>query len=101
MRIREQFTMTSTSLRAKIVRIRVTESKTGLFIATSPDLKGLLVAEPTFDALEAAIPDSIREMYAAYDLDVIVSRAERGEDSIAPWVAMPIEIARRSMADVC
>jgi hypothetical protein len=99
-RIRDQFTMTSASLKAKIVRIRITEGKTGLFFATSPDLKGLLVAEPTFDGLEAAIPDAIREMYAAYDLDVIVGRAESGDDGIAPWVAMPLEIARKSLADV-
>ena len=38
--------MTSTLTTAKVVRVKVEEGKTGLFYATSPDLKGLLVAEP-------------------------------------------------------
>lgn len=37
--------MTSTKMKAKIVRVEFKRGKSGLFLATSPDLQGLLVAE--------------------------------------------------------
>lgn len=37
-------------------RIEVNEGKTGLYYATSPDFKGLLVAEPTLIGVLAAVP---------------------------------------------
>ena len=52
--------MTGTLTKATVVRVKVEEGKTGLFYATSPDLRGLLVAEPTIDELEKAIPQSNR-----------------------------------------
>jgi hypothetical protein len=61
------------TMKARIVRIRIDEGKAGLFYATSPDLKGLLVAEPTIDELETEIPKAITALYAAYDVDVVVT----------------------------
>jgi hypothetical protein len=66
--------MTSGSLKARIVRVKVQEGKTGLFFATSPDLRGLLVAEPTMEALWDAVPTTIRDLYAACGEHVVVSR---------------------------
>ena len=57
--------MTGTLTKATVVRVKVEEGKTGLFYATSPDLRGLLVAEPTIDELEKAIPQVIGDMFAA------------------------------------
>jgi hypothetical protein len=42
--------MTSALTKARVLRVKVEEGQTALFYATSPDLKGLLVAEPTIDA---------------------------------------------------
>ena len=41
--------MTTATMKARIVRVKIEEGKTGLFYATSPDLKGMLVAEPTIN----------------------------------------------------
>lgn len=54
----------SQNLKAKIVRIQIKEDD-GLFFATSSDLKGLLVAERTLDAVQREIPKSIVALYAA------------------------------------
>jgi hypothetical protein len=79
---------------AKIVRIQRSEGQTGLFYATSPDLKGLLVAEPTLDALEKNIPHAIRDLYAACGEDVLVTRLADDTKQFRSWVAMPAHVAR-------
>ncbi|MDJ0941918.1 MAG: hypothetical protein QNJ30_00510 [Kiloniellales bacterium] len=83
--------------KAKIVRVRTEEGETGLFYATSPDLPGLLVAEPTMDALEDAIPLAIADLYRASGIGVVVSKVESEEDGLRPWVAFPAEIARAAL----
>jgi hypothetical protein len=88
----------SASTKAIIVRVKVEEGKTGLFYATSPDLKGLLVAEPTLDALDESIPKIIAQMYAACGVDVVVAQAKDNDPHFFPWVAIPTETARRFMA---
>src|SRR5579863_6140917 len=87
----------SASMRAHIVRVKREEGKTGLFYATSPDLKGLLVAEPTLDALENAIPQAITDLFAACGVSVVVTRVESDEDHMRSWVAFPAEIAKREL----
>jgi hypothetical protein len=88
---------TTTSTTAKIVRVKVEEGKAGLFYATSPDLKGLLVAEPTIDALDEAIPRVITDMFAACGIRVIVTKAHDEDPEFYPWVAIPAEVAHRMM----
>lgn len=83
--------MTGTLTKAKLVRVKVEEGKTGLFYATSPDLKGLLVAEPTIDALEEAIPKVITDMFAACDTAVVVTKAADG------WIVMSVEQAHEAI----
>jgi hypothetical protein len=60
----------------RIVRVEGEQGKAGLFYATSPDLKGFIVAEKTREALEKSIPQAIRDLYAARGIDVVVSAAE-------------------------
>jgi hypothetical protein len=81
--------MTSTLTTAKVVRVKVEEGKTGLFYATSPDLRGLLVAEPTIDDLEASIPKVITDMFAALGVAVVVTKATDDDPDYYPWVAIP------------
>ena len=90
--------MTTTAMKAKTVRIKLEEGRTGLFIATSPDLKGLLVAEPTVDALHAAIPKAIADLYEACGVRVVVSMLDHTDDGFEPWVAFPAEVARRELS---
>jgi len=88
----------SATMRAHIVRVKREEGKTGLFYATSPDLKGLLVAEPTLDGLERAIPQAITDLFAACGTRVVVTRADEQEDNLRSWVAFPSEIAKSELA---
>lgn len=90
--------MTSDSMKAKMIRIRVEEDPVGLFYATSPDLPGLLVAKPTFGELEADIPRAIAELYAVCGVEVVVSKLEDQDDDFHPWVAFPANLARRALA---
>lgn len=89
--------MTSATMKAMIVRVRVEEGKTGLFYAVSPDLKGLLVAKPTIDELEKAIPEAIIALYVACGVPVFVTKAEDDDPEFFPWIAIPAEVARRVM----
>ena len=83
------------AMKAHVVRVKREEGKMGLFYATSPDLKGLIVSAPTLDGLEEKIPEAITEMYAACGQDVAVTRVdEPHEDSMRSWVAVPIMVAR-------
>lgn len=72
--------MSNVSKNAKIVRIKIEEGKKGLLYATSPDLTGLLVAEPTLDGLERAIPKAISDLFEACGLKVVVTKADHRQD---------------------
>lgn len=91
--------MTSGPVETKIVRVRIDEGKAGLFYATSPDLKGLLVAEPTIDDLEREIPKAITALYAACDVHIVVAKAQDTGDRFTPWVAMPVAVAAKALND--
>jgi hypothetical protein len=89
----------TTSRKAKIVRVKVEEGKAGLFYATSPDLKGLLVAEPNIDELDEAIAKSITDLYAACGENVVVTKAQDDNPDFFPWVAIPTEVADKVIAN--
>jgi hypothetical protein len=94
----EPLAKTNTSLKAKVVNVKVREGKEGLFYATSPQLKGLLVAEPTLDALEAAIPKAISDLYLACGMRVLVTKVEDGDETgMTPWVAFPASVAQAAL----
>jgi hypothetical protein len=87
------------STRAKIVRVKVEEGKAGLFYATSPDLRGLLVAEPNIDDLDIAISKAITDIYAASGETVVVTKAQDDDPEFFPWVAIPAEVAESVIAN--
>ena len=93
--------MADSSMKARRVRVRLEEGKTGLFYATSPDLKGLLVAEPSVDAVVKAVPGAIAEMYKACGLKVVVTKLDDddGPDDFRSWVAISAEIARKALEE--
>lgn len=89
--------MSSTSMRAKIIRVKI-EADGDMFFATSPDMKGLLVAATSREKMDAAVSEAIRGMYLACGIEVLASKAEEAEDFLEPWVAFPVELARRAVA---
>jgi hypothetical protein len=87
--------MTKAVSRAKVVRVRREIGEGGWFYATSPDLKGLLVAEPDLAALDKMIPQAITDLYGASDIEVIVARVEdEGDMLLRSWVAIPTVLAK-------
>lgn len=64
--------------KAIIVRVRYEQGPEGWFFATSRDLKGLLVTEPTIAALEAAIPQAVTDLHAARGIAASVTRVPQG-----------------------
>lgn len=89
--------MTDATMGPRIVRVEREQGKAGLFYATSPDLKGLLVAEKTREALESAIPQAIKDLYAACGVEVIVSPADEPPENRETWVAFPAAVARKAL----
>jgi hypothetical protein len=91
--------MTTTKKIAKIVRIKIEKGTSGLFFATSPDLKGLHVGKRSLAELETAIPEVIAALYAACDVHVLVSKAEDDDShgDLSPWVAFPADVARAAL----
>lgn len=96
----EELEMSETLMQAKLVRVRREEGKTGLFYASSPDLQGLLVAEPTLDALDRAIPGAIQNLYRASGESVVVAQVADRSPSEKSWVAFPVELAKRALEDL-
>lgn len=75
--------------RAKIVHVEIEKDHTGVFFATSPDLKGLFVSESDPEILVREIPINIRMLYAAQGIDVEVLPAhEAADEEATPWVAV-------------
>jgi hypothetical protein len=92
--------MPSKSMNAKIFRVKIEKGRAGLYYATSPNLKGLLVAGDTMEKAEMAVPQAIKDLYAACDMEVVVTRADDGNEGLAPYVAIPSQIAREQLAIV-
>jgi len=91
--------MTATRLKAKTFRVHI-EDRNGLFVATSPDLKGMLVVGRSVEAVTTAIPKEVEDLFAACGSKVIVSEVENDNNEFTPWVAVPAEIARRVLETV-
>lgn len=84
--------------KAKVVRVKREQDESGWFFATSPDIKGLLVAEPTLDALEHAIPGAISDLYEADGQEVVVTPLDNDDGDLRSWVAVPAKLAERELA---
>ena len=89
--------MSGTAPKAKIIHVRRERGEGGWFYATSPDMKGLLVTEPSLDALDRAIPAAIIDLYAACGEKVIVTRVDEDEDHLRGWVAIPSALANAAL----
>jgi predicted RNase H-like HicB family nuclease len=76
----------------KIIRISIRQGESGLLFAESPDLKGLLVAGHSRAELDEEIPECIKAMLAALDMDVEVLPVE-SKDADRPWAAVPVPLA--------
>jgi hypothetical protein len=90
--------MTASRLKAKTFKVRI-EDRGGLFVATSPDIQGMLVVENSLEALRLAIPSEVADLFAACGLDVVVTEIDGGEGDERPWVAVSADFARTALSE--
>jgi hypothetical protein len=84
------------NMKAKTFRVRI-EDRNGLFVATSPDLKGMLVVRDSAEELIDAIPIEVADLYAVCGVEVVVTELDDGDGELRPWVAVSAEVARRAL----
>ena len=82
----------------EVIRVTVERNRDGWYMATSPDMPGLLVANPDESATIEDISTTISALYKAqHGLDVVVREAAWPQANTpnepSPWVAMRPEIA--------
>jgi hypothetical protein len=80
---------------AKVIRIKRELGEGNWFYATSPDLRGLLVAQETLDGLEKMVPQAITDLYAARGIEVYVVPLDEGDEGPhGAWVAVPAQLTK-------
>jgi hypothetical protein len=90
----EQF-FTPNDLLATFIRVTIEERET-LFIATSPNIIGLIVTAHNLEALFGRLPEAIQQMLAAMGHRTVVFRgAPRTDYHI--YVAVPVALAKREL----
>jgi hypothetical protein len=93
--------MTGSDRLARVVRVAIRKDERGVFVATSPNLEGLVAVSKDMERLVSTfIPQAISDLYRAAGHPVVVARAEEVSetDDILPWVAVPVEVAREAFA---
>lgn len=91
--------MTAAEL-ARIVRVTIKEADRGVFVATSPNLQGLLVVSKDVKLLaDKLVPEAIADLYAASNQPVVLARVQEDEENpeVLPWVAVPADVARKAL----
>ena len=88
----------SETLKARVVHVKCEKGVGGYFYASSPEIKGLLVVEPTLAELDKAIPQAITDLYAVSGHDVMVTYVDDPDDDLRSLVMVPAELAERTLA---
>jgi hypothetical protein len=87
--------MTASSGYSIIVSTKIEKDQRGVFVATSPELRGLLVVSKDRNALEEVlIPQAITDLYLACGVRMVVTRIAREERPADQWVATPLDAIR-------
>ena len=69
--------MTASLNFARYLRMSIEQDARGVYVAKSPDLKGLLaVSKDRVELEETVIPQAIRDLYLACGEDIVVTRLE-------------------------
>lgn len=87
----------SATMQTRIVRVLIEQREGGYYFATSPNLKGLLVVEPTLEAVEKAIPQAITDLYTVSGQPVVVTRLEETDRGEQAWVTTPVAVMEQAL----
>ena len=92
--------MVPKTAKAIIVTVAIEQRASGMYYATSKDLRGLYVASRSKQEVLDEVPEVIEALFAASGEVVMVFAADHNahtyDDNTAPWVAIPAHIARQS-----
>jgi hypothetical protein len=92
--------MSAATKYGKLLRVSVKEGENGVYVATSPSLKGLLVVSKNFNKLiDTLVPQAIVDLYAACNEHIVVAPLDEDTDdpNVRPFVAVPAEVARQAL----
>jgi len=83
---------------ASIIHVSITQDDDGLFVASSPDLAGFLVAHPDKNEVVNDIPNVIRMLIRRRtNQDVVVAPVSPKRDELPAWVSIPSFVATREL----
>ena len=83
----------------RIIRVNLIKNiKSGLLVALSPDMKGLMVAAKTQKQIASELPDAIREMLEAEGHPVLSVTAESDPKELPPGFSSSSMIANARLA---
>lgn len=95
--------MSATSEMTKLLNIHIERDARGVFVATSPDLRGFsAVSKDRSKLMSELIPRAISDLYLAAGQRVIVSPLEPNDPNSndVPWIAMPAALAQRQLDEI-
>ena len=75
-------------MKARIIRVDIEETPGGLF-TRSPDLKGLVIGEPTREVLLARVAEALKLLMEARGESVSVHEAEGATSARVTFVIVP------------
>jgi hypothetical protein len=92
--------MTASTSYSILIPTKVVKDERGVFVATSPVLKGLIVVSKNKKELEETlIPQAIADLYLACGVHMIVTRIGADKKPDDQWVATPVEAIKAAEAN--
>ena len=90
-------------MHADIIRVTVVRDQSGWYVATSDDMPSLLIAHEDYAAVIGDIPITVKAIYKANGVAVIVAEGfspaiSESSASDTAWVTMPAHIAAEQIA---
>jgi hypothetical protein len=79
------------------IRVTVNEDPSGVLVALSPDLPGILAVELDPRRLSFSVPERIRAWFEAEGRDVQVVREEGRVTTLSTWKVEPVEAKVRDL----
>lgn len=91
--------MTTSTTRAKLLRVKIERGRSGTYFATSPDVPGFeAVSKDLKDLEERLVPKYLADLYRAAGHPVVVTRLEEYDtEDVLSWVAVPLEVLRQGL----
>lgn len=94
--------MTASKNHAILVYTETVRDERGVYVATSPTLKGFLAVSEDLEKLHnEIIPRAIADLYEACGVKMLVNRIRNDQidEACAPWVALPAKLVQQQLEE--